>query len=99
MIITNNRYIHEIADEAWELLLEDSDDPPVFRRGLEFVELRPDTKDRIAVVTVTPAALRDTLDRRVEFVKKSEGRRGPKYHPDAPRSCKLPAPSSSLSQS
>ena len=84
-IITNNRYLREIADDAWKVILRVSSEPDMYLRGLEVVELRRDADGRIAVVTVTRDALRDTLDRMADFVTERDGKGGKKeLHPSSP---------------
>ena len=83
-IITNDRYLHEIADDAWKVVLLVSTEPEMYLRGLEVVELRRDADGRIGVVTVTRDALRDTLDRAADFVKEFEDKGKKKYVPSSP---------------
>ena len=83
--IANNRYLRDIADDAWRVILWVSIEPDMYLRGLEVVELRPDAIGRIAVVTLTRDALRDTLDRLPDFVLERQGQNRKKmWRPSSP---------------
>ena len=68
----DDRSLHDLAEESWEVLNEANHPPFIFQRGQFLVDIMEDDDGRPLLRALKPAAFRGILDRQAAFMTETE---------------------------
>jgi len=71
-IVVTNRYLHDLAADAWDALVTRDGPPQLFRHAGAIAQVERDDDGRARIVHLTHAALRGRLDRCADWVRRTD---------------------------